>query len=38
MEELFQSLILRYQIGLEKLMERSEFVFEICSFIVLEMQ
>ena len=38
MEELFQSLISRYQIGLEKLMERSELVFEICSFIVLEMQ
>ena len=38
MEELFQSLISRYQIGLEKLMERSELVFEICSFIVLEIQ
>ena len=37
MEELFQSLISRYQIGLEKLMERSEFVFEIFSLIVLEM-
>ena len=34
--ELFQSLISRYQIGLETSMKGSEFVFD-CSVIILEM-